>query len=126
MRKNLPKSQLLGKLGEDYACTYLQSHGYHILLRNYRVRYGEIDIIAQKHETLIFVEVKTRSTVLFGFPEEAVTQKKLHELIRTAQWYLIEHPDAPKKQQIDVLAIEVDTHQNITALRHLQNVTESL
>ena len=126
MRKKLPKFQLLGKQGEEYACSYLQSHGYSVIKRNYRIRYGEIDIIAQKNNCLVFVEVKTRSSTLFGSPEEAVTPKKVRELIRTAQFYVLENPKSPKQQQIDVIALEMDIHGKVFSVRHIENITETL
>lgn len=65
--------QRLGKKGEDAACTYLERKGYVICRRNYRCRYGEIDIIAAKGGELSFVEVKTRRNLNFGLPRLAVT-----------------------------------------------------
>ena len=79
------KTQISGKLGEDAACKYLKKQNYQILERNYRKRYGEIDIIAQKSNKLIFAEVKTRSGERYGTPSEAVTFSKQQKIIKTAE-----------------------------------------
>jgi len=72
-----------GKKGEDLAVQFLQKKGYKILQRNYRYKRAEIDIIAQKEDLLIFVEVKARKRIDFGYPEDAVNEKKI-ELIQEA------------------------------------------
>lgn len=66
--------QLLANGGEDEACKHLKAHDYKIICRNYRCRLGEIDIIANKNSNIVFVEVKTRKTLKFGMPAEAVTK----------------------------------------------------
>lgn len=79
----------LGQFGENLACYYLQKQGYKILARNFRCRrYGEIDIIAIKGEILTFIEVKTRSSVLYGKPMEAVTTVKQNKIYRCAQYFM--------------------------------------
>lgn len=78
-------NQSVGKKGEIIAAAYLRRMGYEILALNYRAGRGEIDIIAQFDGTMVFVEVKTRTTGNFGFPEEAVTQKKADKLIETSE-----------------------------------------
>lgn len=85
------KNKELGRAGEDEAAYYLKKQGYVLAARNYRVKTGEIDIIAwQDPETLVFVEVKTRTGLQYGKPAEAVNYYKRRKLIRTAQWYLLE------------------------------------
>lgn len=78
----------LGKLGEDFAAGILEDRGFRILERNYRCPFGEIDIIAEKAGELIFVEVKTRATLRFGRPAEAVTQQKQRRIRRAAGFYM--------------------------------------
>lgn len=80
--------QTTGRLGEDLAASHLQQQGYVILARNVRFPFGEIDIIAQDGETLVFVEVKTRRSQCFGSPLEAITPRKQQQLIKLAQAYL--------------------------------------
>ena len=79
----------LGRYGDDLACKYLQAKGYKILKRNFRCRrFGEIDIVASKAEVLSFIEVKTRASLRYGMPAEAVTLAKQRKIYRVAQHYL--------------------------------------
>ena len=79
----------LGRYGEDLACKYLQAKGYKSLKRNFRCRrFGEIDIVASKAEVLSFIEVKTRASLRYGMPAEAVTLAKQRKIYRVAQYYL--------------------------------------
>ncbi len=78
----------LGRQGEDLAAVYLQNMGYKILARNYRLRSGEVDIIADDAGTLVFVEVKARSGLTFGQPYEAVTPRKQRQLSKVALEYI--------------------------------------
>lgn len=123
MRKSLPSFQLLGKQGEDFAASYLISKGYTILRRNFRVRYGEIDIIAIFHDTLVFVEVKTRSNDYFGQPEEAISHKKLTEIIKTSQIFKENRSNLPDLERIDVIAIKMHHNGTIIHINHIENVT---
>ncbi len=77
-----------GQEGERQAAVYLQEKGYTVLHRNYRYRRSEIDLIARQGNVLVFVEVKTRATNAFGFPEEAVTQTKEAMILKAADHYL--------------------------------------
>lgn len=95
-----------GDLGEDYAVKLLKKKGYTIIERNFRTKFGEIDIITREGEYLVFIEVKTRWSKKFGLPEEAVTFWKLAKIRRVAQYYLITHPNLPQKARIEVVAIE--------------------
>ena len=97
---------LLGRRGEDEAVAYLRKNGYRILARNLRAKFGEIDVVAQDGPTLCFVEIKSRSSTRFGFPEEAVNAQKRQRLVRLASWYLQSHPsDRPRPVRFDVLSI---------------------
>jgi len=105
--------QELGRWGEAYAANYLQQQGYTVIAQNVRTPYGEIDLIVQQlskiteDETItVFVEVKTRTSKTFGYPEEAITPRKQLNLVSAAQHYLQEHPDLDKNWRIDVIAIE--------------------
>lgn len=113
----------LGKQGEDLACRYLQSHGYRILQRNFKIRYGELDIIAIIDKTLVFVEVKTRIGKEFGLPEEAVTPRKLREVTQTALLYKSLHPELPEALRIDVIGIELNENEEVLHLNHVISVT---
>lgn len=109
--------QEIGRWGEAHAADYLIEQGYKILGRNERTPYGEIDLVAlmvsepsaepsQAQEVLLFVEVKTRTSLTFGYPEEAVTPRKQINMISAAQHYLQEHPDLDLDWRIDVISIE--------------------
>jgi putative endonuclease len=77
----------IGKDGEDLAAQFLKDRGYEIVDRNWRSRFGEIDIVATKNNILYLVEVKTRSSNQYGFPHEAINAKKLQRMQLTAQLY---------------------------------------
>ncbi|NPA30788.1 MAG: YraN family protein [Chloroflexi bacterium] len=96
----------LARQGEAWAARYLQARGYAILGRNVRTPYGEIDIVARDGDQVVFVEVKTRSTRGFGWPEDAVTARKLAHMHAAAEHYLAEHdPEARWPWRLDVLAL---------------------
>lgn len=100
--------QRLGEFGERLARLFLSQRGYEVISQNYRTRFGEIDIIAQKENRLFFVEVKTRTTDEFGPPQEAVTRYKLNRLRRTAEIYLLAKNLPNQDFQIDVVSVEID------------------
>ena len=113
-----------GDLGERYAIRLLLKNGYKIIEKNFNTRFGEIDIVAidpstgsgQSDYTLVFVEVKTRWSKKYCKPEEAVTPRKLGHIKKAAEFYLLTHPDHPKKLRIDVVAIEVED-QKVTSAK---------
>lgn len=96
----------LGKQGEALACRELRRRGYAILARGYRTRAGEIDIIARDRDTLVFVEVKTRSSGHFGGPLAAVTADKRRRLVAMAQHYLARLGGGARPCRFDVVAID--------------------
>ncbi|WP_281336861.1 YraN family protein [Flavobacterium eburneipallidum] len=79
----------LGKLGEELAIEYLQKEGYEILETNWTFQKAEIDIIAQKEDTLAVVEVKTRSSLEFGLPQDFVKPKKIQLLVKAVNEYVV-------------------------------------
>ena len=97
----------LGKTGEDLACRALRRRGYVILDRRYRTRVGELDIIARDSGTLVFVEVKTRSSARFGHPFEAVTPTKQRKLVAMAHDYLGKTGQWGESCRFDVVAVIV-------------------
>jgi putative endonuclease len=97
----------IGKLGEQQACQYLTQQGLILVCRNYRCRLGEIDLIMQEVESLVFVEVRTRSSSVYGGALESVTTAKKRKLIRAASLYLQEQKLFDKvATRFDVLSIE--------------------
>ncbi|MFA7383869.1 MAG: YraN family protein [Desulfurivibrionaceae bacterium] len=95
----------IGQLGETLACQYLSRQGYRIILRNYRTKLGEIDIIAEEQGTLVFVEVKARRGHKCGHPFEAVTSAKCRQISKTALLYLAENGREGQAARFDVVAI---------------------
>ncbi len=116
------QKQTLGKLGELLAAKYLQERGFTIIERNYHAGHGEIDLIARDGDTLVFVEVKTRKSTQFGLPEEAITPKKLREIIHTAHVYTTQHKLAYAPQRVDAVAILMH-EDNTSTIRYLENVS---
>lgn len=100
--------QQLGKIGENLAVGALCGQGYTILVRNYRCRHGEIDIIGKVRDTLAFIEVKTRRGHLYGLPEEAVTVRKQRQIIKSAQHYLAEHNLFDHDCRFDVVSVIIN------------------
>lgn len=113
----------LGKYGEDLAVKYLQKQGYKILERNFKKRWGEIDIVCQEKDTLVFVEVKTRIGQDYGSAAEAITPWKLKALVRSAQYYKMLHPELPEALRIDVLAIDLSPAREVKRIELIKNVT---
>lgn len=103
---NLPDG--VGKAGEAAAAGYLRRSGFDILATNYRVREGEIDIIARRDGQIVFVEVKTRRNSSFGRPEESLSAVKSERLKAAAQSYLIETDSINSDWRIDLLVIELN------------------
>ncbi|MFH1020628.1 MAG: YraN family protein [Pseudomonadota bacterium] len=95
----------VGQLGETLACQYLSRHGYRILLRNYRTKLGEIDVIAEEQGTLVFVEVKARRGHQCGHPFEAVTSAKCRQISKAALLYLAENGREGHEARFDVVAV---------------------
>lgn len=116
-----------GQKGEDEACSYLRRHGYEIIERNYRIRNGEIDIIALDKSvrpyTLCFIEVKTRFSGDFGDPLEAITYYKLQALTRTALFYQMSHPKLPSLLRLDAVALTMDHEGKVQDLKLVKNLS---
>lgn len=109
-----------GNLGEAIATEYLEKLGYKILERNWRYsREGEIDIIALHKDTLVFVEVKTRKSISFGHPFEAITSKKIAQVQNIAKAYLTQTNEKYKNCRIDGISVLLTTPPQ---LEHLKNI----
>jgi putative endonuclease len=116
----------VAKRGEELAVKYLRGKGYKILDRNFRKGYGEIDIVAidsaGKEKVLVFVEVKTRTSLKFGSPLEAIAPWKLRPLVRTCQFYKMTHPNMPESLRIDAISI-ILSGELLTAMEHVKNIS---
>ena len=97
----------LGAKGEEIAVRYLKSRGYRILERNYRIKLGEIDIIAEQGTDLVFIEVKTRSDILFGSPFDSVTVPKQKQLAKVALEYISRQNFYNRPARFDVIGVRL-------------------
>ena len=118
--------QEVGKLGEKAAQKFLKKRGYRIRETGFRCRRGEIDIVAEKKDCLVFVEVRTKSNLDFGSPEESITQTKKERLIASALTYTTTHQDIPALWRIDVVAIELDEKGKPKRIELLENAIEQV
>ncbi len=98
----------LGAKGEEIAVRFLKSRGYRIVERNYRIRLGEIDIIAEQGNDLVFIEVKTRTDLSFGTPFESVTMQKQKQLSKVALEYLSKQDGHNRPARFDVIGIRLE------------------
>ncbi len=119
------QKQVLGRWGEQLAADYFSQQGYIILARNEHTPHGEIDLIVQSDEqptsTIVFVEVKARSTTLFGPPEEAVNWRKQAHLRAAIAYYMQHHPQTDMDWRVDVIAIEKFSDGTEPRLTHFEN-----
>jgi putative endonuclease len=95
----------LGKSGEDTALNFLKENGYKILVKNYKTKLGEVDIIAYDKNTLCFIEVKTRDSLRFGSPQEAVSHFKQRQISKVALQFLKRNNLLNKKARFDVVSV---------------------
>ena len=114
----------VGKLGEKLAQKFLKKRGYRIRETNFHWRRGEIDIVAQQKDYLVFVEVRTKSSLDFGTPEESITQSKKEKLIALALAYINAHQNLPLLWRIDVVAVEVDQKGKARRIELIQNAIQ--
>lgn len=112
--------RIFGDNAEALAARCLEAKKMEILERQFRTRYGEIDLIALDGNEIVFVEVKARTTNDFGYPEESVTQSKLQKIMRCAEAYLRRQQWDDRAHRIDVIAIEYAT--NPPRITHLVGV----
>lgn len=110
--------KLLGKSGEDRAAKFLTSQGYRILERNYRTPHGEIDLIALHQGTIVFVEVKTRTSDAFGAPELAVTPQKQRRMVNSALGYIKYRKLHQVPCRFDVVAINAAAEQELSLIQN--------
>lgn len=110
--------KILGRSGEDRAANYLADRGYTILERNYEAPYGEIDLIALDRGTVVFVEVKTRTTDAYGAPELAVGRRKQERMVKTALGYLKFKKLHQMPCRFDVVAISGAAGEQVELIRN--------
>ncbi len=112
----------LGRRGEDMAVAFFVAEGFDIIARNWRCRFGELDLILRRGQEIRFVEVKMRKSHAFGYPEASITRKKLAHLQAAMELWLRQQPRIPTKYQLDVLAISVLNSAKDPDLQWIQGV----
>ncbi|MCJ7792885.1 MAG: YraN family protein [Candidatus Marinimicrobia bacterium] len=117
------KRKALGKKSERLAQKYLRKKQYKILATNFHSPVGEIDIIAQEGDVLVFVEVKSRRSEKFGSPEEAMTARKIERIIKTGEFFKLVHPEIPEAMRIDLVAINLTSTGRVKEIRIIKNIT---
>lgn len=114
-------NRIKGGEGEEIAAQFLKKKGYQILDQNNSSKWGELDLIASRHDILIFVEVKFKTTEEYGTPEEMIGKSKLAQIKRTAEMYLLNNPDIAKafdRYQIDAVCIVAESGR----ITHYENI----
>ena len=113
------KKHETGRIGEDIATRYLEQIGYEIIQRNFECKIGEIDIIAKDKEEIVFVEVKTRASALYGQPKDAVDRTKKKHIYKSAEFYIYISHLENYPVRIDV--VEVYKKQGKFLVNHIKN-----
>ena len=112
----------IGNIGEKIAANYLQNQGYQLLDQQYTTRYGELDLVMFESGSVIFVEVKTRTTDTFGMPETSITPEKLERIQNAGLLWLQEHPEINDFWRIDVISVILDHYNKVKDVQHFINV----
>ncbi|WP_308464972.1 YraN family protein [Rathayibacter soli] len=110
----------LGRRGEELAAEYLQAHGYRLIDRNWRCNQGELDLIVERDGETVFVEVKTRSSLAYGHPFEAITAVKVARLRRLAAAWCAESEQFVGRARVDAVAV-IASGDDVT-IEHLEGV----
>lgn len=118
--ENVNKTKTIGKFGEKIAEKYLLENKYKILEKNYLCKYGEIDIIAKYKKDLVFIEVKTRTNMMYGEGINSIDWIKKKHIYKTAEYYL--YGKNTKNINIRIDAIEVFLYDTSVTLKHYQDI----
>jgi putative endonuclease len=110
-----------GALGEKYARDFLKKRGYRLLETNYRCPHGEIDIIARHKDSVVFIEVRTKTSHAFGSPEESISFTKRNHMRASAFHYVQSHRDLPEQWSIGLVAIELEPSGKVSRIELLEN-----
>ncbi|MCY4402551.1 MAG: YraN family protein [Candidatus Poribacteria bacterium] len=111
----------IAKIGETVAADHLKTHGYQILAHNYRYQRGEIDLIAKKGNSIVFVEVKTRRSLKYGTPQHAVTKQKQQQISKIALAYLQTQNLLDSPCRFDVIAILLSPQCEVLRLEQIES-----
>lgn len=116
------KKKEIGQYGEDLAARFLIGKGFVIVERNFRTRWGEIDLIVKKEKILHFVEVKTRTSLQFGAPTEAINYFKQQRLLGAANMFLLARNRKEKDFQFDAVSIVLNIEAKTAKIRLIENI----
>jgi putative endonuclease len=111
----------LGRKAEEAAAGYIQQQGYRLKERNYRCSLGEIDLIAEDGDCLVFIEVRSRKSAVFGLPQETVNWVKQRKLRKLAAYYLKRQNKLERKCRFDVVGILFDEQETVKTLDLIKN-----
>lgn len=115
----------LGDAGERIAALFLEQRGYKIIARNFRTRAGEMDLIGEDTDGLVFIEVRTRRGNAMGAPEESLTPRKRKRLIQVAEEFLAEHAEYENHAwRIDLVAVELDRAGKVARMEVIKSAVE--
>lgn len=118
------KKHEIGILGERVAGDFLRNNGYEIVERNYRCPEGEVDIICRHEDMLVFVEVRTKTSYIYGSAQESITRTKMERLRQVAEHYMQDNEQLPVNHRIDVIAIRLAPDGNLSHIEHIENAVE--
>ncbi|MCH8994644.1 MAG: YraN family protein [Chloroflexi bacterium] len=124
MGKDTSERRELGDFGERVAKAHLEANGYRILATNFRVREGEVDIVAERDSVVAFVEVKTRRGDAMGAAAQGIDRRKAQRLLLTAEAFGQQHPELPPDRRIDLIAIDLDDTGRVVSLQHIESAVE--
>lgn len=117
------KRKLVGRKGEEAARSYLEQNSYKIIETNYGCPLGEIDIVAGEGRTIVFVEVRTKTGLAFGSPEESINADKARRLYRLAQYYLKAQSKNEHPVRIDLVAVKLNRSSlEVESLKHIKGI----
>lgn len=122
--KRKDERKALGAFGEAQAAAYLQARGYRLLARNWRCRTGELDLVAEDGDTIVFVEVRTRSVASmgrYGTAYESVNYRKRHKVRETGAYYVHAHRLYEKPVRFDAVAVLVDASGDSAEIEHVRD-----
>lgn len=114
-------NKTIGEYGESLSETYLNSSNYCILAKNYRTRFGEIDLIARKNDILIFFEVKARYSDSFGKPLQAISEKKKRSILMNSKLFIMEYRLFNINVRFDILEVFLNYKDTNHKINHIKN-----
>jgi putative endonuclease len=114
----------IGNIGENLARDFIRKRGYRIIENNYRCPCGEIDIIAMHKDCLVFIEVRTKTSLSYGTPEESISSNKKAKMRLTAAYYLQSREKYPKSWRIDFIAVEIDNNAKAKRIEIFENAVD--